>query len=76
MNPLSFKRLGYIIGVMASVDSIAEKSKPKVEAKDAKPPALEAPDSVSGTTSVSEVYVRGIHIINKHDKIKTVGNTL
>ena len=27
MNPLSFKRLGYIIGVIASVDSIAEKSK-------------------------------------------------
>ena len=60
MKPLSFKRLGYIIGVIASVDSIADRSKPNVEASDVNAPALAAPDSVSGTTSVSETYVLGI----------------
>lgn len=76
MNPLSFRRLGYSIGVMASDDSIIERSKPNVEARLPKAPALPPDDSDSSATSVSEVYVRGMHMMYKHDNTKTVGRTI
>ena len=74
MKRLSSSSSGYISGVMASDDSMFERSTPN---EDAMEPSMPFCDEVpvSGATFVSDVYSRGIHIMY-NDEVMTVAGRM